>query len=243
MVQFYRTNNSNILMKSLLIVKTGSAYESIRNRYGDFDSMILRNLPLKLGEEKIILAQNQPQFPDLLELKGVIITGAHDNVTDKAPWMLYLKAWIIKLIENKVPVLGICFGHQIIAEALGGVVDFNENGGEFGVVEINRNDPSGNDKIVLPEKFYTYACHYQSVITLPTKAISIAANAQEPNHFVLYSNCVWGMQFHPEFNWEIAKFYLRKNGNKGYKGNAESYKKANNFGKNILTQFYDLCII
>jgi GMP synthase (glutamine-hydrolysing) len=229
-------------MKSFLIVKTGSSFESIRNRYGDFDALIINNMPLQFEDVKIVLAQNQPFFPDSSEIKGVIITGAHDNVTDKAPWMIYLKEWIITLVENKVPILGICFGHQILAEALGGIVDFNENGGEFGVVEINRNTTYEGAGIILPETFNSYASHFQSVIKLPANAISIASNAQEPNHFVLYSNCVWGLQFHPEFNGEIANFYLRKNGKKGNRGSAEMYKKANNFGKNIFDQFYNLCI-
>jgi GMP synthase (glutamine-hydrolysing) len=65
-----------------------------------------------------------------------VISGAHAMITDDLPWMLRLADWTRRVVTAQVPFLGICFGHQMLARAMGGKVDFHPRGREIGSVDI-----------------------------------------------------------------------------------------------------------
>lgn len=92
--------------------------------------------------------------------------------------------------------MGICFGHQILANALAGLVGFYESG-EFGIAQIHQQNPS---KLTagLPQQFHGFVSHYQSVITLPAGSEVIASNSIEKHHIIQYADWIYGLQFHPE---------------------------------------------
>jgi GMP synthase (glutamine-hydrolysing) len=114
-------------------------------------------------------------------------------------------------VASGLPILGVCYGHQLLAHALGGRVDYHASGREIGTVGIERLPAAEQDALLaaVPQQFSAHASHQQSVLELPAGAVTLARSAHDPNHAVRYAPRVWGLQFHPEFSVEIMRGYLR----------------------------------
>ncbi len=227
-------------MYPLLIIRAGNTHVQARAMFGDFDSFIIHGLSKKPDNYLVLNAQVQPKYPEVKKLRGVIITGSHENVTDKTAWMMHLQNFILKVHSAGTPLLGICFGHQIIGEALGGKVDFYGDG-EFGIIGVETHGEELIFENNFQSKFFAYASHSQSIITLPKGAISLASSNNEPNHIVWFGNKTWGLQFHPEFNSKIMKIYLNKNKLNSDLYNANEKANAEEMGCFILDSFLDYC--
>ncbi len=195
-------------MKKIFIIKVGSTFEEIVSEYGDMEDWIVNYIDdLNVN---VINIQNNETLPAIEECLGVIITGSHTMVTQEFSWSVSIEKFIRTLFTNKIPLLGICYGHQLIAKSLGGTVDYHENGMELGCVEIQSNLQATNDAIFkyLPATFNSHVIHSQSIITLPKHAILLASNDFENTHAFKMEPCTWGVQFHPEFNDYIMKSYI-----------------------------------
>ncbi len=227
-------------MHPFLIIRAGNTLAKARDMFGEFETFFIKCFSEKPEDCIILSAQVQPSYPDLEKISGIIVTGASEYVTDKTAWMMHLQDLIVKAHNISTPLLGICFGHQIIGEALGGKVDYYANG-EFGIIEVNKHseEPVLGNK--LPSKFYAYASHSQSIITLPHGAISLASSNNEPNHIVYFGNKTWGMQFHPEFTHKIMKVYLQASKQYGELGSMNEKTSAENTGRFILDSFLNYC--
>ena len=194
-------------MKKLFIIKAGSSFADTAEKYGDFDEMIFRGLGLDLTAVKIVTAYRGEPLPEPSRCFGVVITGAHCMVTDNLPWSLAIESWIPSLIEQKVPVLGICYGHQLLGRAMGGQVGYHPQGEEVGTVDIRLCPASSDDPLFanLPQRFPAHVSHSQTILTLPQGAVLLAENDFEPHHAFRIGGCAWGVQFHPEFNCGITR--------------------------------------
>ncbi len=195
-------------MKKIFIIKVGSTFEEIVNEYGDMEDWIVNYIDdLNVN---VINIQNNETLPAIEECLGVIITGSHTMVTQEFSWSVSIEKFIRTLFTNKIPLLGICYGHQLIAKSLGGTVDYHEKGMELGCVEIQSNDYAKNDAIFkyIPSTFNAHVIHSQSIIKLPKHAILLASNDFENTHAFKIEPCTWGVQFHPEFNDYIMKSYI-----------------------------------
>ncbi|NQY92561.1 MAG: glutamine amidotransferase [Campylobacteraceae bacterium] len=195
-------------MKKIYIIKTGTTFESILKEHGDFEHWILKYA--KSVEYEVIDINNNVFLPKMENCQGVIITGSHSMVTEAFSWSLDVDVFIKKLIKYKIPLLGICFGHQLIAKSLGGEVGYSPHGLEIGSVPISVNANAKDDALFsnMPREFYAHVVHFQSVLTLPKNAVLIASNAVEKNHIYKIGACAWGVQFHPEFDEKIMKSYI-----------------------------------
>jgi len=131
-------------------------------------------------------------------------------VTDNLPWSARVAEWIPTLMELNVPFLGICYGHQLLAHALGGEVGFHPKGTEVGTVDIHLLTSYSNDPLFksLPSTFPAHVTHAQTVLTLPQGAVHLATNSFEPNHAFRIGKCAWGVQFHPEYDASIMRSYI-----------------------------------
>ena len=199
-------------MKKLFIVKTGSTFTDTAEQYGDFDEMTFRGLGVKREEVCVVDAFRSEVLPAAGTCHGVIITGAHSMVTENLPWSLAIEAWIPSLVDAEIPLLGICYGHQLLGRAMGGQVDFHPGGKEVGTVSVRRLPGSNDDPIFckLPQSFPAHATHAQSVLTLPPGAVLLAENDFEPHHAFRVGLCAWGVQFHPEYNRGVMRDYIMK---------------------------------
>lgn len=199
-------------MKKLYIVKTGTTFAATNARYGDFDDWTVAALGATDIPLEVIDAKMMPELPSWRQCAGVTVTGAHEMVTERLPWSAALEPWIAELVENKVPFFGVCYGHQLLAQATGGEVGYHPQGQEIGTELIERLPSCDNDPLCadFPPQFYGQTTHSQSVLTLPLAAVRLAANSFEPNHAFRLGECAWGVQFHPEYTGAIMTSYIEE---------------------------------
>jgi len=197
--------------RRFLIVQTGSTLPAVRARHGDFPDWFRRGLGLPREAVEVVRAHAGETPPRLAAYSGAIVTGSPAMVSERAPWSEATAAWLRGAVESGRPILGVCYGHQLLAHALGGRVDDHASGREVGTVEIERLDAADGDPLLgpAPPRFAAHASHQQTVIELPPGAVGLARSAHDPHHAVRYAPRVWGLQFHPEFSAEIMQGYLR----------------------------------
>lgn len=196
-------------MPPLLIVKLGSTFPAFAESHGDFEDWMQTRLGLPPGQVAVVDARRQP-LPEPGTVRGVILTGSHAMVTDREAWSERTAAWIPAVLEARVPLLGICYGHQLIAHALGGEVGPNPCGREVGTVEIACREAASDDPLFhgLPGTIRGQACHAQSVLRLPPGATWLASSRLDPHQAYAIGGTAWGVQFHPEFDVAAVEMYL-----------------------------------
>ena len=196
--------------RPLLIVQTGSTHDHIRERLGDFHDWIAAGLRDGGAEVVVFDAQGDAPPPAPDTVAGIVLTGSHAMVSEREPWSEALVPWLQQAVQAETPVLGICYGHQLLAHALGGEVAHHPGGVEIGTVRVQRHAVGQSDPLLgdLPDEFDAQATHWQSVRRLPPGAVLLAGNAFEPHHAFRVGRNAWGVQFHPEFSDEALRSYL-----------------------------------
>lgn len=199
-------------MKPLLIFKVGTTFDSLRGSYDDFEDWIIRGLGEYAEPVKVLDPRTDPCFPDPQNIAGAIITGSHSMVSDREPWSEALATWLQTALACELPILGICYGHQLLAHASGGRVDYHPDGLEIGTVDVSLCEAAASDPLFtdLPNAFAAHATHKQSVLTLPEAAVLLGFNAFEPHHAFRIGGFAWGVQFHPEFSPIAMRHYVEQ---------------------------------
>ncbi|RXJ68188.1 GMP synthase [Halarcobacter ebronensis] len=199
-------------MKKLFIIKAGTTFKNTVSNYGDFEDWVIEKLDNENLEIEIIDVQAKEALPSFEDCAGVIITGSHSMVTDEEPWSVELEKWIPSLVEKDIALLGICYGHQLMAKSLGGVSSYHKNGMEIGTVEIELEEEAKEDRLFnnLPKKFKAHTIHSQTALTLPKNAIRLAYNKHDSNHAFRVGKKAWGVQFHPEYSRNIMNSYIKE---------------------------------
>jgi len=195
-------------MKDLVIVKLGESIPSLIPRYGDYEDWIGQGL--SVGPATVIDPRRGEKLPEPDAIAGAVVTGSHAMVTERASWSERTGEWLAELVSKAVPVLGICYGHQLLAHALGGEVGYHPGGMEIGTVSICATADAADDALFsqLPRRFSAQTVHSQTVLRLPENALLLASNDFEPHHAFRVGECAWGVQFHPEFNAVAMRSYI-----------------------------------
>lgn len=194
-----------------LIVQTGSTLPQLRPRHGDFPDWFRRGLGLRADEVDVVRVHEGETLPQPGLHAGTIVTGSPAMVSERERWSEDTAAWLRRAIEAGQPVLGVCYGHQLLAHALGGRVDDHPRGREVGTVAIERTADGESDALLgaTPACFRAHATHRQSVLDLPSGATALARSAHDPHQAVRYAPRAWGLQFHPEFSVDVIRGYRR----------------------------------
>lgn len=196
-------------MKKILIINAGPTFDEISEVNGQFHKMVSD----RLGTDQffVVDVHKGEKLPDPSEIAGAIMTGSHDMVTDRLEWSETTAAWIKKAVEGGLPFLGICYGHQLLADAMGGEAGYHKDGMEIGTVEVSLMPEAVCDELLcdLPAEFKAHAVHSQTALKLPEGAVRLAYNSHDPHHAFRIKNA-WGVQFHPEFSAGIIEGYIRK---------------------------------
>jgi GMP synthase (glutamine-hydrolysing) len=202
--------------RSLVILKTGSTLPELSARRGDFEDWTRAGIAGSSAAEGAVVLdiENGADLPDPDALSGLIITGSHTMVTERQPWSERAAAWLPGVVERGIPVLGICYGHQLLAHALGGRVENNPNGREFGTVTIELLPEAGEDDLLggldaSGDPVRVQVCHTQSVLRLPGPAHRLACSARDGIQAFRVGERAWGVQFHPEFDADVVRTYIR----------------------------------
>lgn len=189
--------------RSLVILRTGDVAPAVAAHRGEFADWIRHGLGDSWSHEIVVLDARQPLPPSLRPAAALIITGSPSSVTEQAPWMLALEEALRDAIAADIPILGICFGHQLLAKALGGAVDRNPRGREIGTIHVDRHhdDPLFD---TMPTRFEVNSTHVDTVRQLPAGARILATSSlDEVAAFAL--GRVRGVQFHPEMDGDAMR--------------------------------------
>lgn len=201
-------------MKKFLVIKTGRTHDVIHERHGCFEDWMIDGLGVGRDEVSVVAVFEGGLLPAHLDdVCGIVITGSPAMVTECLPWSEAVARWLaFELRERgtRVPVIGICYGHQLVAHALGGRVDWNPRGREIGTVEIRATTAQGDDPLLggIDFPLTAHVTHLQSVVALPPGATLLAASDLEPHQAFRVGDAVWGVQFHPEFTEDIMRAYI-----------------------------------
>jgi len=192
------------------VIKAGITFPNTARVHGDFEDWTCKGLGTELDHVSLVDAQRDDCLPSSNECSGVVVTGSHSMVTDGLDWSDRLAEWIGELVDSRVPFLGICYGHQLLAKGVGGTVGKHARGKEIGTVEIELLPESSSDRLFrhLRPRFFAHVTHVETVLSLPADATRLAANSFESCHAIRIGDCAWGVQFHPEFSTEIMRSYV-----------------------------------
>lgn len=193
-----------------LIVQTGQPVASMR-RHGGFAHWIRVAAGLECDAAVVVDVEHGDALPTRDGFAGAIVTGSAAMVTDRHDWSERSAQWLRDAVQAGLPVLGICYGHQLLAHALGGEVGDNPAGREMGTVELSLRPQAGDDPLFggLPSRFPAQATHLQSVLRVPGGARVLASSAQDDCHAFRWGERAWGVQFHPEFSTTHMRGYVR----------------------------------
>ena len=195
----------------LLIIETGKPLPSL-NRYGGFAHWIRVAAGLCEQQTRVVDVTAGQALPDVTEIAGVVISGSAAYVTDREDWSEATAAWLRQAVAAGLPVLGICYGHQLLAHALGGEVAFNPAGRESGTIALELHDSAAADPLFagLPAVVPAHATHLQTVLVPPPGATVLARSARDNCQAFRIGERAWGVQFHPEFATHHMRGYLRE---------------------------------
>ncbi|MHA6262693.1 type 1 glutamine amidotransferase [Arenibacterium sp. CAU 1754] len=172
------------------ILQTGHAPQDLMGESGDYDQMF-RTLLSGHGfdfETFSVVDMGFPAGPEVAD--AWLITGSRHGAYEDHPWIPKLEALIRDIHALRKPMIGVCFGHQIIAQALGGTVEKFAGGWAVGRTEYDM----GGQTLALN------AWHQDQVTRRPEGARVLASNAFCENAILAYDDTIWTVQPHPEFN-------------------------------------------
>ena len=193
----------------LCILVTGDPVLKTRERAGGFASLVRAALAEVWDHGFVeVDAREAESLPPAERFAGVIVTGSASSVTERAPWMLRAEEYLARAVEQHQAVLGICFGHQLLGQGLGGLVERNPRGREMGTVRFSIVDEDPIfDRTIAPA--LAHATHVDAVTQLPKSARVLATTELDPHSAVRFGERAWGVQFHPEFDELVMAEYIR----------------------------------
>lgn len=184
------------------ILETGHAPEELRDESGTYPEMFAHLLAAH-GFDFRAWAVVDMEFPGSVhDADAWLITGSRHGAYDDLPFIAPLEEFIRTAHREAVPQVGICFGHQIMAQALGGTVEKFQGGWAVGPQQYDFGDRT----------MTLNAWHQDQVIRAPEGAEVIATNAFCPLAGLRYGNRAWSVQPHPEFDDRFIKGLIESRG-------------------------------
>jgi GMP synthase (glutamine-hydrolysing) len=219
-------------MRRVLILQAGSTHPAVRARFGDYGDWFAR-LVAPRAACRVIRAWEE-KLPDLAGFDGVLMTGSPRSVTEPEPWIDEAAGYMLDAARTRA-VLGVCFGHQLLARALGGRVERNPRGREAGTTEVSLTEDGARDPLFAgvpgttartgvdgrpagepgtaragepgtgPRTILVQQTHEDHVAELPPGASLLATNSMSQVQAYAVGDAVRCVQFHPEMDAERSR--------------------------------------
>jgi GMP synthase (glutamine-hydrolysing) len=192
------------MRRPVLLLQLGEAPEPVRRVHGPFATWYDRVWGAPLHHHD---ARGGGRGPDPHAYAGVVITGSAASLEALEPWMDDAAAFVLHAADAGVPVLGVCFGHQLVGYAHGGRVVKNPRGWEIGSFDIQVDAPDDPLFAGLGATLRVNLVH-QDVVEPAAGVRVLASNRVTPVQALAVGEHVRGVQFHPEITGTILRGYL-----------------------------------
>lgn len=225
------------MKKKLLLLKAGVT--SSRALLGDYELWFQRGC----GDVALttIEAHEGVTLPDVRAFDGIIVSGSPSSVTTPAPWMERLADAMSDAQSAQRAVLGVCFGHQLLAWRHGAKVERNPIGRELGTVWVELTEAGRASTLFadFPTRFEMQATHEDMVV--PCGSLEVLATSERcAVQAIAIGERSFGVQFHPEMDEASIRFCIDHPDTRGC-DRERAQSRETPLGTRLLRRFVDLC--
>ncbi|CAG8071978.1 unnamed protein product [Penicillium salamii] len=218
---------------NVAILSCDTPVESVLKKYGDYFVIYKEFLRQAFGDIKVTFSEHDmvemEPFPDLKNVDAMIMTGSKHDAWSDAPWILSLTDQIQQALTHKVPVVGICFGHQILARALGAKV----GRGDSWEISVGNVDLTESGKALFgKDTLSIQQMHRDIVFTLPEGCVNLGTSPLCQLQGLYSPHKLLSVQGHPEYHEGIMNCILETRHDSGV-FNDELYKDAKSRAGNL----------
>ncbi|MEE2644262.1 MAG: gamma-glutamyl-gamma-aminobutyrate hydrolase family protein [Myxococcota bacterium] len=194
---------------NIVLLETGHTFPALAERVGGFPEWFAAPLKGLVDHWTVVDGTVAPPSMTPGGVDGVIVTGSPASVHERAPWSEASGRWLAAAARAGIPIFGICYGHQLLGDALGGEAGPAPAGREIGACGIDRDveDPIFEG---LAEHFLVWQTHSDELIQLPPDGYGIASNTHGTYQAFGWGERCRGVQWHPEMSPEIMRFYINE---------------------------------
>lgn len=189
------------------ILQADDVLPSLAAQYGEYPAMFQQLLQAANGDadvglEFVTYAVNAGIYPsDIDEVDAYILTGSKSSVYEDTPWITQLAEFVRALHSRKKKLVGICFGHQMVAHALGGKTSLADAGWGLGV---KKTSPATSTNLLGSQPFKLIYSHQDQVVELPEGTVVLASTDICPIAATALGEHILTFQGHPEFYPDYA---------------------------------------